>query len=87
LLITPSVGKGALIIGIEYGQGALRIGGETMDYYSLSAGSVGLQIGGEARDIIIAFMTTEALEQFRAGKNRETGVDANIAIFYQNHRR
>jgi lipid-binding SYLF domain-containing protein len=80
LLIMPSVGKGALIIGIEHGKGALRIGGKTVDYYSLSAGSVGLQIGGESKDIIIAFMTTEALEQFRASKNWEAGVDANIAM-------
>jgi lipid-binding SYLF domain-containing protein len=41
---------------------------------------VGLQIGGESKDIIIAFMTTEALEQFRASKNWEAGVDGNIAI-------
>jgi lipid-binding SYLF domain-containing protein len=80
LLIMPSVGKGALIIGIEHGKGALRIGDKTVDYYSMSAGSVGLQIGGESKDIIIAFMTTAALEQFRASKNWEAGVDANIAI-------
>jgi len=80
LLIMPSVGKGTLIIGIEHGKGALRIGGQTADYYSLSAGSVGLQIGGEAKDIIIAFMTTEALEQFRTSKNWEAGVDGNIAM-------
>jgi lipid-binding SYLF domain-containing protein len=80
LLIMPSVRKGALIIGIEHGKGALRIGDKTVDYYSMSAGSVGLQIGGESKDIIIAFMTTAALEQFRASKNWEAGVDANIAI-------
>jgi lipid-binding SYLF domain-containing protein len=80
LLIMPGVGKGALIVGIEHGKGALRIGGETVDYYSLSAGSVGLQIGGEAKDIIIAFMTTAALEQFRSSKNWEAGVDGNIAV-------
>jgi lipid-binding SYLF domain-containing protein len=80
LLIMPSVAKGALIIGIEHGKGALRIGDKTVDYYSMSAGSVGLQIGGESKDIIIAFMTTAALEQFRASKNWEAGVDANIAI-------
>ena len=80
LLIMPSVGKGALIVGIEHGKGALRIGGETVDYYSLSAGSVGLQIGGESKDIIIAFMTTAALDQFRASKNWEAGIDGNIAM-------
>lgn len=80
LLIMPNVGKGALIVGIEHGKGALRIDGKTEDYYSLSAGSVGLQIGGEAKDIIIAFLTTEALEKFRASKNWEAGVDGNIAM-------
>jgi lipid-binding SYLF domain-containing protein len=80
LLIMPSVGKGALIVGIEHGKGALRIGGLTEDYYSLSAGSVGLQIGGESKDIVIAFMTTAALEQFRASENWEAGVDGNIAV-------
>ena len=80
LLIIPNAGKGALIVGIEHGKGALRIDGKTVEYYSLSAGSVGLQIGGEAKDIIIAFLTTEALEQFRASKNWEAGVDGNIAV-------
>ena len=80
LLIMPSVGKGALIIGIEYCKGALRIGGQTVDYYSMSAGSIGLQIGGEAKDIIIGFMTTAALEQFRTSENCEAGVDGNIAM-------
>ena len=80
LLILPNVGKGGLIVGIEHGKGALRIDGRTVDYYSLSAGSVGLQIGGEAKDIIIAFLTSEALEKFRASKNWEAGVDGNIAL-------
>ena len=80
LLIMPKVGKGALIVGFEHGKGALRIDGKTVDYYSLSAGSVGLQIGGEAKAIIIAFTTKESLEKFRASKNWEAGVDANIAM-------
>ena len=80
LLILPKVGKGALILGIEHGKGALRVDGNTVDYYSLSAGSLGLQIGGQAKAIIIAFMTQESLEQFRASSNWEAGVDANIAM-------
>ena len=80
LLIMPKVGKGALIVGFEHGKGALRIDGKTVDYYSLTSGSVGLQLGGEAKAIIIAFMTKESLEKFRASKNWEAGVDANIAM-------
>ena len=80
LLILPSVKKGALIVGGEYGQGALRIGGKTVDYYSMISGSIGLQIGGQAKDIIIAFMSDSALKKFRESKGWEAGVDGNVAL-------
>ena len=81
LLIMPSVKKGALIIGGEYGRGALRIGGKTVDYYSMVSGSVDFQIGGEAKDIIIAFNSSDALKKFRDSKGWEAGVDGNVALF------
>ena len=51
LLIMPNVKKGAFIIGGEYGRGTLRIGGKTVDYYSMMSGSVGFQIGGVDIDL------------------------------------
>ena len=80
LLILPDVKKGAFIIGGEYGRGALRIDGKTVDYYSMISGSVGFQIGGEAKDIIIAFMSSDALQKFRDSKGWEAGVDGNVAM-------
>jgi lipid-binding SYLF domain-containing protein len=80
MLILPSVKKGALIVGGEYGQGAMRIGGKTVDYYSIVAGSIGFQIGGQAKDVIIAFMTGEALNKFRQSKGWEAGVDGSVAL-------
>ncbi len=80
ILIMPNVKKGALIVGGEYGQGAMRIGGKTVEYYSMMSGSVGLQIGGQAKDIIIAFMSSEALKKFRESKGWEAGVDGNVAL-------
>ena len=80
MLVMPNVIKGALIIGGEYGEGALRIGGKTVDYYNTISGSIGLQIGGESKDIILLFMTEEALKQFRASKGWEAGVDGNVAL-------
>lgn len=80
LLIMPSVKKGALIVGGEYGRGALRIDGKTVGYYSIVAGSVGLQIGGQAKDLIIAFMSSDALKKFRDSKGWTAGVDGNIAL-------
>ena len=80
LLVLPNVKKGALIVGGEYGQGAMRIGGKTVEYYSMISGSFGLQIGGQAKDIIIAFMSSEALKEFRESKGWEAGVDGNVAL-------
>jgi lipid-binding SYLF domain-containing protein len=80
LLILPSVKKGAFIVGGEYGRGALRINGKTVDYYSMASGSIGFQIGGQARDFVLAFMSTEALKKFRASKGWEAGVDGNVAL-------
>jgi lipid-binding SYLF domain-containing protein len=80
ILVMPNVKKGAFIIGGEYGEGALRVGGKTVDYYNTVSGSIGLQIGGEAKDIILCFMTAEALKNFRAGQGWEAGVDGNVAL-------
>ena len=47
----------------------------------MAAGSIGFQIGGQAKDIIIAFDSDEALKRFRAAKGWEAGVDGNVALF------
>jgi lipid-binding SYLF domain-containing protein len=80
VLVLPGVVKAGLIVGGEYGEGALRVGGKTVSYYNLAAGSVGFQIGGEAKDIIMMFMTDAALTQFQASKGWEVGVDGNVAL-------
>jgi lipid-binding SYLF domain-containing protein len=80
LLVMPSVKKGAFIVGGEYGRGALRIGGKTVGYYSIISGSVGFQIGGQAKDLIIAFMSSDALKKFLDSKGWTAGVDGNVAL-------
>jgi lipid-binding SYLF domain-containing protein len=80
MLVMPNVVKGAFIVGGEYGEGALRIGGKTVDYYNTISGSIGFQIGGESKDIILFFMTDEALKKFRASEGWEAGVDGNVAL-------
>ncbi len=80
LLIFPSVFKGAIGIGGEYGEGALRIHGKTVDYYSTAAASIGFQLGGQKKTIIIAFMTDEALKNFRDSAGWKIGADASVAV-------
>ena len=45
VLIFPQVIKVGFGIGGEYGEGALRIGGKTVEYYSTMAASIGFQFG------------------------------------------
>jgi len=80
LLILPGVIKAGLALAGEYGEGALRVGGKTVAYYNITAASFGLTIGAQKKDIIIAFMTDEALRQFRVSEGWEAGVDGNVAL-------
>jgi lipid-binding SYLF domain-containing protein len=80
VLVMPKVLKGGVIVGGEYGEGALRIGGRTVAYYSVAAASFGLTFGGEMKDIILVFLDENAVKKFRASKGWEAGVDGNIAV-------
>ena len=80
VLVFPSVYKAGFVIGGEYGEGALRIGGKTVDYYNTIAGSWGLQIGGQKKTVILVFMQEEALKKFRAASGWKAGVDGSVAL-------
>jgi lipid-binding SYLF domain-containing protein len=80
ILIFPSVLKGGIGLGGEYGEGALRVKGKTVDYYSTAAASIGLQLGVQKKSIIILFMQDDALKKFRASSGWKAGVDASIAV-------
>ncbi|MDX1815080.1 MAG: YSC84-related protein [Thermodesulfobacteriota bacterium] len=80
LLVMPNVVKAGFFVGGKYGEGALRVGGKTAGYYNLIGGSYGLTFGAQSQDIIIAFMTDEALKKFRESAGWEAGVDANVAM-------
>ncbi|MGD8978290.1 MAG: YSC84-related protein [Gammaproteobacteria bacterium] len=80
VLVFPSVLKGGFVVGAEWGEGALRIGGATVDYYNTVAGSFGFQLGAQAKTVIIIFMEQKALENFRDSKGWEAGVDGSVAL-------
>ena len=80
VLVLPGVIKAGLIVGGEYGEGAMRVDKKSVGYYNIVSGSIGLQIGAEDKDIVILFMTDEALEKFKNTRGWEAGVDANVAV-------
>ena len=80
VLVFPGVFKGAIGLGGEYGEGALRIGNRTDGYYNIGAISFGLSLGGEKKSIVIAFMTDDALKNFKEGSGWTIGGEGSLAV-------
>ena len=74
VLVFPSVVGGSFVVGAEYGKGALREGGTTTGYYSMTAGSIGFQAGGQSKAVVYVFNTGEALQKFKASNGWTAGV-------------
>ncbi len=80
VLVFPSVYKAGFGLGGEYGEGALRINGKTVDYYNTAAGSFGFQIGAQKKSIILLFMQDEVLNHLRQSSNWKAGAGASITL-------
>ena len=80
LLVFPKVLKGGAGFGGEYGEGALRVAGKTVDYYSMLQGSFGLQLGGEIKTVFIVFLDEAALKGFRESEGWKAGVDGSVSL-------
>lgn len=79
-LVFPRVVKAGIGVGGEYGEGALRVGGKTVGYYSTASGSIGFQLGAQAKSIIVIFMTADSLKKFRNSDGWKVGVDGSVAL-------
>src|SRR5277367_1614469 len=80
ILVFPKVTKGGAGVAGEFGEGALRVKGQNVGYYSLSSASVGLTLGVAKHNEIIMFMTQEALDKFTSTKGWAVGADTGVAV-------
>ena len=83
MLVMPLVTEVGLGFGGSFGRGALRVGSSTVDYYSATSGSAGLQIGAQQFSHVLFFMTTEALVEFRQSPGWAAGADIEYAFSNQ----
>lgn len=79
-LVFPRVIKVGIGIGAETGEGVLRVRGRSAAYYRTTSGSFGLQLGAQAKSMVIAFMTDESLAKFRNSTGWQVGVDGSVAL-------
>ncbi|WP_300455535.1 lipid-binding SYLF domain-containing protein [Desulfobacula sp.] len=80
MLVFPNVIKAGLLVGAQYGQGALRAGNKTMGYYNTVAASYGLQAGAQSFGYAMFFMTDDALAYLKNSSGWEIGVGPSIVV-------
>ena len=80
MLVFPKVIKAGFGVGGEYGEGALLVNGNTVEYYSTAAASIGFQLGAQQKSQVILFMNDDVLKKFRDSDGWEAGVDGSVAI-------
>ena len=80
VLVFPEVMKAGFGIGGEYGEGALRIKGKTVAYYSTASASIGFQMGAQLKTVVMVFLQQDALDKFRNSSGWEAGVDGSVAL-------
>ncbi len=80
VLVFPAVIGGSFVIGVEHGDGVLRVGNKTHSYYTTTGASIGWQAGGQSKAVIYVFSTQEALDKFVNGNGWSGGVDATVAV-------
>jgi lipid-binding SYLF domain-containing protein len=84
VLIIPQLVKGGLLIGGEGGSGVLLIKGSdgtwsSPAFYTLAAGSFGLQIGGQVSEVVFTIMNDGAVNAL-LDNNIKLGADASVAV-------
>ena len=78
ILVFPSITKAGLIVGGQYGRGALIKGGKTVAYYSIGGASAGLQAGAQKYSFALFFMKQDALKQIDKADGFEIGVGPTV---------
>jgi lipid-binding SYLF domain-containing protein len=84
IYIIPQLVKGGFIVGAEGGTGTFLARGTDGSwsppaFYTLGAGSIGLQIGGEVKEVVFVLMSDEAVDAMLSSEFK-LGADASITV-------
>lgn len=84
VLVFPQILKAGFILGAEGGRGVLLVRGDDGSwsppaFYTLAAGSIGLQIGGQVSELVMTVMNPEALAALMENKV-QLGGEISVAV-------
>jgi lipid-binding SYLF domain-containing protein len=80
VLVFPSVIKGGMLVGGQYGEGVLIAHGNAAGYFNIISASFGFQLGVQSLSIIIVFVTQDALSDFQNAYGWRVGIDGSIVV-------
>lgn len=80
MLVMPLITEAGFGLGGGYGRGALRVNDVTVDYYSATKGSFGLQIGAQQYAHVLFFMTEDSLMNYRRSNGWAAGADVEYVF-------
>jgi lipid-binding SYLF domain-containing protein len=80
--VVPSLLKGGFIVGAKYGRGLASCrtpkGWTAPEFFTVTGGSVGFQIGGQAVDLVMLIMNDNGMKNLLSSKFA-LGADASVA--------
>ncbi len=80
--VVPSMLKGGFIVGAKYGRGVASCrtpkGWSTPAFFTVTGGSVGFQIGGQAVDLVMLIMNNDGMQHLLSSQFA-LGADASVA--------
>ena len=80
ILVFPDVLKAGLIVGGQYGKGALIVHGKTAGYYNTVAASYGLQAGAQSFGYAMFLLTDKAISYLNKSGGWEVGVGPSVVV-------
>ena len=80
ILVFPKIIKAGLVFGGSYGEGALKEGGKTVNYYNSVSGSWGLQAGAQSFGYVMFLMNGKAVDYINKSNGWEIGVGPTVVI-------
>ena len=81
VLVIPRMIKAGMVLGMEYGEGALIVDDIKVQYYRAFSTSLGLQLGVGAKDLVILFFDDQAMDDFLYSSGWQAGVDGAVALW------
>lgn len=80
--VVPSLLNGGFVVGARYGRGVASCrtpkGWSSPAFFSITGGSFGLQIGGQATDLVMLIMNQNGMDSLMSSKFK-LGADASVA--------